>query len=123
MFPEDQVDNVLFSEENLSSICIMYYLIILLMCLSGCTNWMYQTPVQQGRPYDEKASHELKTGMDMPKVLSLMGEPDYRNFFHKNQWYYLEEHPISRTHHDVNGLRLIFDQGRLAKVEPFTSTN
>ncbi|MAH61241.1 MAG: hypothetical protein CMF42_03015 [Legionellales bacterium] len=99
----------------------MKYLLLTLFLLSGCSSMLFTPPVQQGRPVDQQAVNQLKIGMDASKVLATVGEPDYRNFFHKNQWYYIEEHPKNRFHYDVNGVKLTFDQDRLSKIEPFSS--
>lgn len=99
------------------------YFVLLFLWLAGCDSIVYHQPAYQGHYINEEATAKLKVGMKTSEVLALLGEPDYKNFFHADQWYYIDQKPHGRSGHNVNGLKLVFKADELTAINRFNYKN
>lgn len=69
----------------------LFYLIILSLSLSACTNWIYRIDVPQGNYLAQKDVEKLRIGMSKEQVIFVLGHPVVQDSFDHSTWYYVYE--------------------------------
>lgn len=89
-------------------------LILIVLCLSGCS--IHQVPVQQGNVFDKKMIAELKPGMTKARVKEILGEAVLRDTFNNQRWQYVYTNNDGDGHLSRHRLVIEFKNDRLATI-------
>ncbi len=103
----------------------MYYFILLVILLSGCSsmstskNSKYGTS-SQGIAIKQLDTNKLKIGMHKKQVANLIGHPPHINPFAPDTWTYFQ---MTHGSIDETVLKLTFKNNKLIKIEKIKPKN
>ncbi|MGQ8364008.1 outer membrane protein assembly factor BamE [Glaciecola sp. 1036] len=93
--------------------------LLLILLVTGCSNWIYRIDVPQGNYLDQKDVDKLRINMTKEQVQFVLGNPVVEDSFDQNTWYYVYDmkRGMEKRGKDVRlELVLEFVEGRLAKM-------
>lgn len=64
-------------------------LLVCLLSISGCSNWIYRIDVPQGNYLEQKEVDQLRIGMNKEQVAYVLGNPVVGDSFNHDTWYYV----------------------------------
>ncbi len=93
-------------------------LVLAVMLLGGCKDFIYKTDVSQGNILRSKDIELLEEGLTKAQVISLIGTPAVADPFHQQRWDYMSTYATRGENLTVRHMILIFDENdRLQSME------
>lgn len=98
---------------------LMLGLILSLGLLSACTSVpTFRLDVQQGNAIEDAQVAQLQPGMTPQQVQFLMGTPQVRGAFRReDRWDYVEYHRPGYGSTQIRRVAVFFERGRVARIE------
>lgn len=91
-------------------------LLLAVLLASGC-GIVYRQPVFQGNLLESKNVEQLKEGMSMQQVFSLLGSPPLADPFHQSRWDYVATERRRTGDTEIKNLTLWFEGETLVRWE------
>lgn len=95
-------------------------LLIVSLCLSACTDWIYRIDVPQGNFLDKNSIEDLRIGMTKEQVIYVLGRPVVQDSFDRDTWYYVYDlkRGMKKRGEDIRqDMFIFFEENKIAKVE------
>jgi len=93
--------------------------VIAILSLSACSNWVYRYDIPQGNYLDQKSIDQLQVGMTQEQVKFILGSPVVMGMFNDQTWHYVYMLKSGR-HEKLNmkkSFTLFFVDYKLTKAE------
>ncbi len=100
----------------------MRYAVVLvsLLMLSGCTDWIFRIDIPQGNFLDQNSIEDLRVGMTKEQVVFVLGLPVIQDSFDTDTWYYVYDlkRGMKKRGKDVRqDMFIYFEDEKIARVE------
>ena len=90
-------------------------LLVGLVCLSGCSDWIFRIDVPQGNFLEKRNLEDLRVGMTKEQVIYVLGRPIVQDSFDKDTWYYVYERKRGADLRE--DLYIYFEDDKVARLE------
>ena len=100
----------------------MKYAVVLLglVCLAGCSDWIYRIDVPQGNFLEKRNIEDLRIGMTKEQVAYVLGRPIVQDSFDTDTWYYVYELKRGMKKRGENlreDMYVYFENDKVVKIE------